>query len=109
MSRKLIGALLALTIGVGAVFAEEIRATFVKYADGKVTVKVNNKDKEYTVDEKATMKVGAKELPLRMWFEQTKTLKSGASKLVLVVENDAVTGVKPDTGKTTDKKRKPKD
>jgi hypothetical protein len=108
MSRKFIGALLALIIGVGAVFAEEIRATFVKYADGKVTVKVDNKEKEYSVDEKATMKVGAKEFPLRTWFEQTKSLKSGSSKLVLVVDNDSVTGVKPDTGKTTDKKRKPK-
>ena len=103
MYRKFIGAMLALVIGVGAIFAEEIRATYIKYADGKVTVKVDDKEKEYTVDEKATMKVATKEFPLRMWFEQTKTLKSGSSKLVLVVENDTVTGVKPDTGKTKKK------
>lgn len=103
MYRKFLAALVALVIGVGALFAEEITAVFVKYDSGKVTVKVKDKEKEYTVDEKATMKVLNKEFNLREWFEKTKSLKAGSSKLTLVVENDVVTGVKPDTGKTKSK------
>jgi len=49
MVRKFAAALVALTIFVGAVFAEEVKGTFVKFADGKLTVKVDDKDKDYKV------------------------------------------------------------
>jgi Rieske Fe-S protein len=49
MIRKFAAALVALVIAVGAVFAEEIKGTFVKFADGKLTVKVDDKEKEYKV------------------------------------------------------------
>ena len=49
MVRKFAAALVALTIFVGAVFAEEVKGTFVKFADGKLTLKVDDKDKDYKV------------------------------------------------------------
>lgn len=108
MVRKFVAAFAALVILGGSIFAEEIRATFVKYSDGKVTVKVKDEEKSYTVDEKATMKVANKEFPLRTWFQESKALAPGKSKLVLVVDSDVVTGVKPDTGGDTEKKKKKK-
>ena len=49
MVRKFAAALVALVIAVGSVFAEEIKGTFVKFADGKLTIKVDDKDKEIKV------------------------------------------------------------
>lgn len=108
MIRKFLSAFVALVIAGGSIFAEEIRATFMKYSDGKVTVKVKDEEKSYTVDEKASIKVSTKEFPLRTWFQESKSLAPGKSKLVLVVESDVVTGVKPDTGGDTEKKKKKK-
>ena len=49
MIRKFAAALVALVIAVGAVFADEIKGTFVKFADGKLTIKVEDKEKEYKI------------------------------------------------------------
>ena len=91
MYRKFLAALVALVIGVGAIFAEEIQAVFVKYADGKLTVKVDDKEKDYKVDEKATTKTKDGEVPL------TKALESGrfkeGTKMKLTVEKDVVTKI----------------
>ena len=50
MVRKSAAAMLAMVIAVGAVFTEEIKGTFVKFADGKLN-KVDDKDKEYKVSD----------------------------------------------------------
>ena len=49
MIRKFAAALVALVIAVGAVFAAEIKGTFVKFADGNLTLKVDDKEKEYKI------------------------------------------------------------
>ena len=49
MIRKCVAAFLAMVIAVGAVFAEEVKGTFVKFADGKLTLKVDDKEKEFKV------------------------------------------------------------
>ena len=49
MVRKFAAALVAVVIAVGAVFADEVKGTFVKFADGKLTVKVDDKEKDYKV------------------------------------------------------------
>ena len=49
MIRKFAAALVALVIAVGAVFADTIKGTFVKFADGKLTIKVDDKEKDYKI------------------------------------------------------------
>jgi hypothetical protein len=49
MVRKFAAALVALVIAVGSVFADEIKGTFVKFADGKLTIKVDDKEKEFKI------------------------------------------------------------
>ena len=90
MVRKFAAALVALVIAVGAVFAEEIRGTFVKFADGKVTVNVDGKDKDYTVpaDLKVKRKIKGEEREVSA-SKAFGRMKEGA-KLVLTVEKDEV-------------------
>ena len=90
MYRKFLAALVALVIGVGAIFAEEISAVFVKYADGKLTVKVDDKEKDYKVAKDAVYK-GKKEVPFADWAKERA--KEGA-KLTINVEKDEVTWAK---------------
>ncbi len=47
MFRKAAASLVVLVIAFGAVFAEEVKGTFVKFADGVLTIKVGDKEKEY--------------------------------------------------------------
>ena len=49
MIRKFAAALVALVIAVGSVFAEEIKGTFVKFADGKLTLKTEAGDKDIKI------------------------------------------------------------
>jgi hypothetical protein len=49
MLRKFAAALVALVIAVGSIFAEEVKGTFVKFTDGKLTLKVDDKEKDYKI------------------------------------------------------------
>ena len=98
MYRKFAAAFVAMVIAVGAVFAEEIKAVFVKYADLKLTVTVDDKEKVYDVDKDATVKFKDKEYPLTKALESGKAFKEG-TKMILTVEKDKVTSAKRDTGK----------
>jgi hypothetical protein len=89
MFRKCVAAFAALVICVGALFAEEIKAEFVKYADGKITVKVDDKEKDYKVAKDAVYK-GKKERPVSEWAEKAKD----GAKIILNVEKDEVTWIK---------------
>jgi hypothetical protein len=98
MVRKFAAALVAMVIAVGAVFAEEVRGTFVKYADGVLTIKVDDKDKDYKIpaDLKVKRKFGKdgeeKEIVVREML-QSKFMKEG-TKMVVVTEGEKVTDVK---------------
>jgi hypothetical protein len=89
MYRKFAAAFVALVIVAGALFAEEIRATFVKYDEGKLTVKVDDKDKTFKVAKDAIYK-GKKERPIAEWAEKAKE----GQKLIVNVEKDEVTWIK---------------
>jgi hypothetical protein len=97
MYRKFLAASVALVIVGGAVFAEEISAIFVKYADGKITVKVDDKEKTYDVDKDAKVKVGKgqKEVSLPEAIERFKE----GSKVKLTVENNKVVKARRERGK----------
>ena len=49
MVRKFAAALVALVIAVGAVFAEDVKGEFVKFADGTLTIKVGDANKDYKI------------------------------------------------------------
>jgi len=91
MVRKFAAALVALVLTVGAIFAEEIKATFVKYDEGKITVKVDDKEKVFTVAKDAVYK-GKKDRPVADWAKKAKE----DAKLILNVEKDEVTWIKTD-------------
>jgi len=99
MYRKFLAAFVALVIGVGAIFAEEIKAVFVKYDEGKLTVKVDDKEKTYDVDKDATVKRKIKgeekEIPLSKILMRYKA----DAKVIVTVEKDKVTDVKKDDSK----------
>src|SRR6476469_2972219 len=63
MLRKFAAALVAVVIAAGSIFAEEVKGAFVKFADGKLTLKVDDKEKEYKIpaDLKVKYKVKGEE------------------------------------------------
>jgi ketosteroid isomerase-like protein len=97
MIRKCAAALVALVIAVGSIFADEVKGVFVKFADGTLTLKVDDKDKEFKIP--ADLKVKRKFKGEEKEFEVTKMLESkfmkeGVTKLTVVTEGDKVTDVK---------------
>jgi hypothetical protein len=102
MVRKFAAALVAVVIAFGSVFAEEVRGTFVKFADGVLTIKVDDKDKDYKIP--ADLKVkrkgkGGEEREIAVQdMLKGKFVKEG-SKLVVVTEGDKVTDVKFERGR----------
>jgi hypothetical protein len=112
MVRKFAAALVALAIAVGSVFAEEIRGTFVKFADGTLTLNVSDKEKEYKIPSDLKMKRKNKsgEEEEVAATESLERMNKGKFKptVVLSVDGDKVTGVKYDF-KGFGKKGKDKD
>jgi hypothetical protein len=98
MIRKFAAALMALVIAVGAVFADEVKGAFVKFADGKLTIKVDDKEKEYTIpsDLKVKRKNKDGEEVETLATESLDKMNKGKFKptVVLTVDGEKVTGVK---------------
>jgi hypothetical protein len=99
MIRKFAAALTALAIAVGSVFAEEIRGTFVKFADGTLTLKVDDKDKDYKIPsdlkiKRKNFKTGEEEEVKAI--DSLEKINNGKFKptVLLTVDGDKVTGVK---------------
>ena len=100
MIRKFAAALLALVIAVGAVFAEEIKGTFVKFADGTLTLKVDDKEHEYKVPADLKIKRKGKdgtEREINVSDALSKT-KEGA-KLIVEVDGKTVKSYNRDRSK----------
>lgn len=94
MIRKFAAALVALVIGFGAVFAEEVKGTFQKFADGKLTLKVGDKDKDYKIpaDLKIKFKVKGEEKEA-LASDRLGKAKEG-QEVTLTVDGEKVTDVK---------------
>jgi hypothetical protein len=92
MIRKCAAALVCLVIAFGAVFAEEVKGTFVKFADGTLTLKVGDKDKDYKIPTDLKIKRGkdGTETPAADVLAKTKE----GREITLTVDGDKVTGVK---------------
>jgi len=94
MIRKFAAALVAVVFAFGAVFADEVKGTFVKFADGKLTVKVDDKEKEFKIgaDTKVKIKVKGEEKEVLL-TDRLGKLKEGQN-VVVVTDGDKVTDVK---------------
>ena len=94
MLRKFAAALVALVIAVGAVFADEVKGTFVKFADGTLTLKVDDKDKEFKIpaDLKVKRKVKGEEKEV-LASDMLSRAKEGRG-VTLTVDGGKVTDVK---------------
>ena len=83
------------------IFAEEVKGTFVKFADGKLTLKVDDKEKEFKIPAdlkiKRTIKGEEKEIVVQDMLKG-KFMKEGTN-LIVVTEGDKVTDVKFDRKK----------
>jgi hypothetical protein len=102
MIRKFAAALVALVIAVGSIFADEVKGVFVKFADGKLTLKVDDKDKEFKIpaDLKVKRKIKGEEKEIEVTkMLEGKFMKEGVTKLTVVTEGDKVTDVKINRGK----------
>jgi hypothetical protein len=94
MVRKFAAALVVLVIGFGSVFAEEVKGAFVKFADGKLTLKVEDKEKEFKIPSDLKMKNRkGEEIPAS---ESLTKIGEGKFKptVVLTTDGDKVTAVK---------------
>jgi Skp family chaperone for outer membrane proteins len=103
MFRKCFAAFLALTIAVGSVFSAEVTGLFVKFADGKLTLKVEDKEKEFTVPADLKIKRKGKD-GNEMEIEVTKMLSKvkADTKLTITEDGGKVSDVKMSRGKKKD-------
>lgn len=100
MIRKFAAALVAVVIAFGAVFADDVKGTFVKFADGKLTLKVDDKEKEFKIpaDLKGKRKDkdgNEKEYSVTEMLGKTKE----GREVTVTTEGDKVTAVKLKKGK----------
>ena len=98
MFRKFTAAVVALVIAVGSVFADEVKGAFVKFADGTLTIKVDDKEKDYKIPSDLKMKFkgkGGEEKEVAV-SESLERMNKGKFKptVVLTVDGDKVTAVK---------------
>jgi len=98
MVRKFAAALVAFAIATGSVFAEEVKGEFVKFADGTLTIKVDDKEKEYKIPSDLKMKRKGKdgtETEVAV-TESLDRMNKGKFKptVVLTVDGEKVTAVK---------------
>jgi len=95
MVRKFAAALVAIVIATGSIFAEEVKGVFVKFADGTLTLKVDDKDKDYKIPTDLKIKRKGKdgtetETPASDVLSKTKE----GREVTLTVDDGKVTNVK---------------
>ena len=95
MVRKFAAALVALTIAVGSIFADEVKGAFVKFADVTLTLKVDDKEKEYKIPADLKVKYKAKggEEKEVLASDRLGKAKEGR-EVTLTVDGEKVTDVK---------------
>jgi hypothetical protein len=94
MVRKFAAALVALAIVVGAVFAEDVKGTFVKFVDGKLTIKVDDKEKEYKIPADLKVKYKAKGEEKEVLASERLGKAKEGREVTLTVDGEKVTDVK---------------
>ena len=96
MVRKFAAALVASVIASGAVFAEEVKGTFVKFADGKLTLKVGDAQKEYKVPPGLTVKRKSKDgKEVEIVVAEVLSKIPVGTHMIVSVEKDEVKTARP--------------
>ena len=100
MIRKFAAALVAIVIATGSLFAEEVKGMFVKFSDGTLTLKVDDKEKEYKIPSDLKIKRKGKdgtetETPASEVLSKAKE----GREITLTVDDGKVTNVKMARGK----------
>src|SRR5262245_19067554 len=103
MFRKFAAALVAVGIAFGAVFAEEVKGTFVKFAEGTLTLKVGETDKDYKIPADLKMKRKGKdgneeEVSVSESLDR-RNKDANKMTVVLTVDGEKVTGVMYEGGR----------
>jgi hypothetical protein len=95
MIRKFAASLVALVIAFGAVFAEDVRGTLVKFVDGTLTIKVDDKDKDYKIPADLTVKQKTKDGTFKEVAASKRLGKAKeGTRITLTVDGDKVTAIK---------------
>ena len=95
MVRTFAAAVVALVLAAGSAFAEEVKGTFVKFADGTLTLKVDDKDKEFKIPADLKIKVKRKGEDKEVAAsEMLGRLKDRKPMLTLTIEKDVVKDIK---------------
>jgi hypothetical protein len=94
MIRKFAAALVAVVIAVGAVFADEVKGTFVKFADGTLTIKVDDKEKEYKIPADLKVKRKTKDGETEVLASELLGKAKEGRVITLTVDGEKVTDVK---------------
>jgi hypothetical protein len=90
MFRKFFAAIVAATLVVGGLFADDIKGVFKKYEDGKVTISVDDKEKTYKVDKEAKVKRKNEDILLTDALAKWKEGQKGT----FTVKDETVTSAK---------------
>jgi hypothetical protein len=100
MLRKFAAALVAVVIATGSIFAEEVKGVFVKFADGKLTLKVDDKEKDYKIPADLKVKRKGKDgTETEMTASEALGKAKEGREITLTVDGDKVTNVKMGRGK----------
>ncbi|WP_020470121.1 hypothetical protein [Zavarzinella formosa] len=94
MIRKFMAASLAVVLAVGSIFAEEIKAVFVKSDADSITVKIDDKEKTYKIDTAKKIKIKIKDEEKEVSVVDTLKRRKEGDKVTLTVEGEKVVGVK---------------
>ncbi len=100
-------------VAVGSIFAEEIKAVFVKSDDKTITVKIDDKEKTYKYDAEKKIKIKIKDEEKEVTIGDMLKRRKADDKVTLTVEDGNVVNIKgdrkgKDKGKTEPKKEEPK-
>src|SRR3989442_5398666 len=100
MVRKFAAALVAIVIATGSIFAEEVKGVFVKFADGSLTLKVDDKEKEYKIPSDLKIKRKGKDgTETEIAASDALSKAKEGREITLTVDGDKVTNVKMARGK----------
>ena len=104
MIRKFVAASVAVVLAVGSIWAEEIKAVFVKSDDTSITVKEGDKEKTYKLSTK-TVKIKIKGEEKEVTVADMLKRRKADDKITLTVEDGAVTKVSGEGKKKKDAKK----
>jgi hypothetical protein len=95
MVQKFVAVLLGLVIAVGVACADEVKGTFVKFADGTLVIKVDDKEKEFKIPADLKSKRKGKDgIEKEIAVSDILSRAKEGAEVTLTVDKEKVTNVK---------------